>query len=441
MHFHLHDQGCREVFQWLISGDEVNLPGARFPKSLDFIKLSDVHMGDTGFRALVDWLESLRPLHDERPLTSINVGPNDIVGTADLAEDFVAALSFSSTSSYSTSSLCHLVLTNNPLSPSFRTTLISLLSSLPTLQTLNLSMTGLDKDNAFALANYVGNKIQPCKLKELHASGNLMGYRGVRAIVEAVNHCQTMEKVTLYANNAAAIGIVETSESSDEDAALLSVYGTVSRNYPPDSGCGWRGLERKLKYCISLNLCMKHTTIHEALLLIRYSRMMLRKKVTPPSIRPKASCDDCECLARQPDMNVDHDVPVTSSSDSFSFSNLPMEIQLHILSLLAPLLSTAQRLRIFDYAVDRSTLPSLRLCLPDLSKVCIPDPGHLAFDSASTGIRDRVGKRVGSLAKLRESHSCSGTTCNASRNIICQRQTMRDEFLARVKCDQYDPDL
>ncbi|KAF8172280.1 hypothetical protein BJ912DRAFT_994151 [Pholiota molesta] len=281
----LDDQGCEMLFQWLISGDDVNAPEDIFPRSVASITLTQARLGDAGFRAIVAWLESLKSLRDIIPgnrCRFLNLGFNKIAGSADLARDF--------------------------------------------------------------------NETHPCKLTELHASENHMGYRGVRAIIVALERCWTLHKVELLPND---IGEPPNEEENDEIEATKEGEGTFPLARMPGFDTGSFGgmhsigsaiLHEALDRVVSRNVSLKPMIIKEALLLLKYSRLMLQKKL-------------------QLDLQPTQQGRLTTNAleNSFSFTYLPTEIQLCVLSPLAPTLSHVQRIRVFEYAVDPSTLPSLQL--------------------------------------------------------------------------------
>ncbi|KAF8966769.1 hypothetical protein BDZ97DRAFT_600892 [Flammula alnicola] len=522
-HTSLHDQGCQRLFRWLTIGDEENLieteeilegdqqrelgsmptqtskreraldykcveedePNSRprFPRSLTSLELNDVQMGDLGFRALVEWLQSLhtedealgRNRNDcEHPLTKLHLRFNEIQGTSNLAEAFVSALSFATPGSgMPSSSLSSLVLSNNPLSSSFRQTFFSLLLNLPSLRQLHLTMTGLTTADARVLATYIGDQEGRCKLIELYASANNMGYKGVRAVVKAIRHCWTMEKVELYSNGMEGEADGDEDEG-DEDGAhsgdmsqseddLISSREAIM-SFSVGSGCGWASLEQNLKRTLARNVFLKRQTAKQALMLLKYSRLMLQQKGSGQStpsgpIARTPSCEDSDYSPQQVpssgliDTPVLSGLPKPSSSPPSSFSYLPTEVQLSILSHLAPLLTSVQRIRIFEYAVNPETLPTLRLCLPSFGgssqqKLRIPDPKAPTPDStasAATGIGTRSGKKVGSLRRngrggaaghRHSSVSVSWMGCNC---VVCQRQSYQQKWLELVGCDVYDP--
>jgi hypothetical protein len=217
------------------------------------------------------------------------------------------------------------------------------------------------------------------------------------------------------------------------------------------SGCGWLDLETKLKNTLARNIYLKRRVIDQSLKLLRYSRQLLWQnspRKTEISFGPPRT-DDCECSpVSQPTTANDSQSNITHPF--FPFTRLPTEIQLSVLSHLAPFLSTAQRLRIFEYASDKATLPTLRLCLPSSQSLpwrrrskCIPDPTILGFGLASGGISNH-GKKSGSLSRssnLRSTHStgCSGGSCMGNKSVKCQRETERKKWLTEMGCDVYDP--
>ena len=324
-------------------------------------------------------------------------------------------------------------------------------------------MTGLTKIDAGLLASYVGRPDGSCKLLELRASANKMGHRGVRKVVDALCWCWTMEKVELFANfidsddEGEASDDADTHEDVDEEPRIIvplphyiSSQDAVT-SMAVGSGCGWVDLEKKLKNTLARNIYLKRRVIDQSLRLLRYSRQLLWQnspRNTEISSGPLCA-DNCECPPVSQSTTRD-DSDTNDPHPSFPFTRLPTEIQLSVLSHLAPLLSTAQRLRIFEYASDKATLPTLRLCLPSSQSLpsrrrsnCIPDPTILGFGLASGGINNH-GKKSGSLSKpsnLRSTHSteCSGGSCMGNKSVKCQRETERNKWLMEMGCDVYDP--
>jgi hypothetical protein len=316
-------------------------------------------------------------------------------------------------------------------------------------------MTGLTKIDAGLLASYVGRPDGSCQLLELRASANNMGYRGVRKVIGALSWCWTIEKVELFGNfiddEGEASDDPNAVENTDEESRVTVPHYISSTSIAVGSGCGWVDLARKLKNTLARNIYLKRGVIDQSLRLLRYSRQFLWQnspRNTEISFGPPCA-DACECSPEsQPTTRNDSDT--NDPHPSFPYTRLPTEIQLSVLSHLAPLLSTAQRLRIFEYASDKATLPSLRLCLPSSQSLpsrrrsnCIPDPTILEFGLASGGISNR-GKKSGSLSRssnLQSTHStgCSSGSCMGNKSVKCQRETERKKWLTDMGCDVYDP--
>ncbi|KIM44144.1 hypothetical protein M413DRAFT_443190 [Hebeloma cylindrosporum] len=442
----------------------------RFPRSLKSLELTDVGMTDLGFEALIRWLQSLRSklepegLEEEERINILHLGlhANEIQGTSQTAQALISALSFISPSGYPTSSLTSLILSSNPLSAEFKQTLFTLLPSLQnSLRCLQLSATGLTKIDAGHLASYVGRPDGSCKLIELRANANNMGHWGVKKVVDALCRCWTIEKVELFANfiddEDEASDDADAVEDADEETTATVLHYIPSQDAVTSmaigSGCGRLDLERKLKNTLARNIYLKRGVTDQSLKLLRYSRQLLWQngpRNTKTSLGPQCATD-CECSpVSQSTSKARKDSNTNNSHASFSFTLLPTEIQLSILSHVAPLLSTAQKLRIFEYASNKATLPMLRLCLPSSQSLplrrrsnCIPDPTSLGFGLTSVGISNH-GSRSGSLSRsnnLRSSHStgCSGGSCMGSKSVKCQRETDRKKWLADMGCDVYDP--
>ena len=113
------------------------------------------------------------------------------------------------------------------------------------------------------------------------------------------------------------------------------------------SGCEWVDLEMKLENKLARNISMKRGVIDQSLKLLRCSRQPFWQD----------SPRNTEIFLRLPERIMRNNFDTVLPHASFPFTRLPIEFQLSFLSHLAPLLSTAQRLRIFEYASDMATLP------------------------------------------------------------------------------------
>ncbi|PPQ69003.1 hypothetical protein CVT26_001937 [Gymnopilus dilepis] len=442
---HFGDEGCRRLFSWLKTGIDykankgskegspgldsltrdvdilADRPAPDFPKSFSYVELRGVGMTDTGLGHLVDWLQCLRSTEQaRRRLEEDVVSLTDLIlnaGTSELAEAFVFALSTPVSIIVApgyAGSLSSLSLSNNPLSAPFRRTFFKLLPALPKLRELYLSVTGVDGVDADALAKFIRSGKERCSLRQLNASANYMGYMGVRAVVDAVRYCWTLEKVDLFSNDSSDDNVSADEIQKDaEDAELLlkhplaPIIGSVP--LPSASGTGHLALNRKLTYFLHRNILLRRRVTTEALDLLRYSRLMLLKTVPQPGTS----------LSSEQEAIPPHTLP---------FFLLPTEIQLSILAHLAPHLSRKQRIRVFEYAADRTTLPSVRLSLPERA---------LTRNSSKHGSSRHEGRR----GNLNLAPSPSG-----ARNVIfnvnsrsSDKLNRRQKWLELVGCDSYDP--
>ena len=324
-------------------------------------------------------------------------------------------------SALSKTSLTCLNISTNQLSSSFRDTLISLLPSLPHLRHLLLTMTGLTPANGRALAAYIGGA--HCKLVQLQANANQMKKRGVKAIIVAAQSCWTLETLGLYANDfMAGDELDESSPSDDDDDAFPVVdlrHFAAENVVEPGNGCGIKEFESTLRYTLTRNIVMKGQVKAQALDLLRYSRVMLQRTSTSSQ----------ELFRTKP--LVRRDSP-PSEIEPTTFRSLPIEVQLRILSHLAPSLSSLQRIRIFEYAVNKNTLPALVLQLPR-RKSSSPKPQLSGYPLTN------AGKKVGQLRPPSSYVGSSSPTTSMDDSIRDRLQREREKYWELVGCDAYDP--
>jgi hypothetical protein len=214
-----------------------------------------------------------------------------------------------------------------------------------------------------------------CRLHTFKANGNSIGSKGVRRLVKAIekgNH--GLLNVEMYSNQ------LGSGESVNEGDVVEDVSEDKDTNETHLDE--WQSHETMLQRVLWRNKLLVEATEREATDLLRYSRAMLLhgKKCESPT----------STLRR----------PHGTNSKVSPFQNLPTEIQLSILSLLAPVLSPAQRIRIFAYASTMDTLPRLAPSLPSA--------GH--------------GFHWGGIG---------GAPSQAERG--------RREWLAEMECEVYDP--
>jgi hypothetical protein len=367
---------------------------------------------------------------------------NDINGTSELALSFVSAFSFHKTEPYIFSSLSLLNLSTNLLSSEFKQALFSSLPSLASLRYLLLNMTGLDQTDADAIAAYIGQ----CRLINFNASSNNIGYRGLKKILTAMKRCWTLEGVDMYANGIGDMSD-DDEESSDDNDEENPRYPDLKKGQL-EKGV-WRRLHfaSRLQRILSRNLYLKRTVRDQAFELLRSSRLLLLNrrsandrthseldllvelvaKEGPHHSNCSIHQHNCECLptfrrsySREPSSIND---PHTSNSH-FPFTRLPIEIQLMVLSELAPILSSSQQIRIFEHAIDKTTLPDLSLHLPSSN-----GRGGIKM------IRTVCGGRPGTDIFVPKSTQGSGVVPEN------KREQERQRWLDLVKCDAYDPNL
>jgi len=128
------------------------------------------------------------------------------------------------------------------------------------------------------------------------------------------------------------------------------------------------GFEEDLLCALSRNELLQRQTQAAAFRLLQYSRALLLK---PRRMNGGEAC-------RPP----------------FHIQSLPTELQLHILSLTVDTLSTNQRIRIFQFASDSTTLPAI---LPDLRRKQsegMPETSLLEKSSAPFTLSSRDANRV-----------------------------------------------
>ncbi|KAF8916475.1 hypothetical protein CPB85DRAFT_285899 [Mucidula mucida] len=223
------------------------------------------------------------------------------------------------------------------------------------LQELHISSTGITQLSLAPIIEYITSR--RCRLHTLKCNGNNFGLRGVSSLVKAIDTGNySLVNVELFSNHSAT-----PDDADDEDI--------------PD----WKTTESLLGRVLGRNIYLRQQTAREALELLRHSRAAI--------LHPS--------------------------------SRFPTEIQLYILSFLAPSLSEAQRLNIYNYASTTKTLPNL---LPTLQSfegpACIPDPVNMGL----------------SVWEIHRTGGC--TSCSGS--LVCYRDQERQKWLGIVQCSFFD---
>ncbi|KAJ6498113.1 hypothetical protein C8R47DRAFT_1009973 [Mycena vitilis] len=383
-HNELSDDGCIVLFKFLASS-----VGRKY--RIAEISLNSNSIGNRGLLAIAEYLQGNKVLRE------LFLQNNLFTGDATTFAALTAAIN--------TSHLDLLSLTTNRhLSDSFVQVFLPFLDS-PRLREVHLSAIGLTPQAAPHISEYISSP--RCRLHTLKCNGNSLGFRAVKSIIRDIErHNFSLLTIELYSNQlvGASVGSDNTSEEDDDDG--------------PASADAWKACEAQIRRVLLRNAHLKRETEKEALQLLRYARPLL---LSSSGRALSTRCSDCSCV------EVPAAVPQESASTShcFPFRALPTELQLYVMSFLAPTLSPAQRIRIYNYASSTATLPRAGLCLPGFpgrvssSSSCVLDPASMPFGMSSGG--------------------CAGGKCAGSLNsVVCHKEQQRTEWLAAVGCSAYD---
>lgn len=393
-------------------------------RSITKLKLNNNRLGDDGVSALFAFLKSPAASRHRSSISEIHLNDNDIScrGLRDIA-DYVNGDEVV---------LKTLWLANNTIGPDadvlawFATTVnrsrlefLSLTGNhklgdavveiflrhlrAPRLRELHVNAMGLTARCASGLAEWIssGHTGGVYSLHTLKCSGNSLGIKGVWEVIRAIEMGNwSLMNVEVYANQLAGTEIPNDNSHIQQSEHLLSSEAEVS----------WKDAERALHRVLHRrNAYWKRQVETEALSLLKYSRTLI--------LRSKASLSSTN---KHPTSDL--------ASESFPFYDLPMELRLHILAVLAPSLSCAQRTRIYDYAANPSTLP---LLLPRLRR----DNGHACLADPSRALGASIG------FTLHTSGGCAEGKCMGTGNsLVCRREAERTKFLEVVGCRAYEPE-
>ncbi|KAG2069098.1 RNI-like protein [Suillus decipiens] len=379
----LGDDGVSALFTYLKS------PAAsRHRSSISEIHLNDNGIGCRGLRHIADYVNG-----NEVALKTLWLANNTIEPDTDVLAWFATTVNHSR--------LEFLSLTGNHKLGDAVVEIFFRHLRAPYLRELHINTMGLTARCASALAKWIssGHTGGAYSLHTLKCNGNNLGIKGVWEVIHAIETGNwSLMNVEMYANQPA--GIENDSSPIQQSGHLPSSEMEVS----------WKDAEHALRRVLHRrNAYWKRQVELEALSLLKYSRTLI--------LRSKASLSSAD----------EH--PISDlTSKSFPFHNLPMELRLHILAVLAPSLSCAQRTRIYDYAADLSTLPQLLPRLRrDIGRGCVADPSRA------------LGASVGFT--LYSSGGCAEGKCMGTGNsLVCRRDAERAKFLEAVGCRAYEPE-
>lgn len=265
-----------------------------------------------------------------------------------------------------------------------------------------------------------------CQLVTLRCNGNALGFRSVRTIVRVIERSNyALSSVELHANQLAnGSGGPGSDNTSGEDSEI-----EASAN--PEA---WKGIEKVLRGTLARNVHLKRVVEKEASSLLKYSRALLLRPAHIPALRPHPTPVPSPELTASPSPS-----PSPASECMFPFLELPTELQLYILSFVAPTLSSAQRIRIYTYASSPSTLPHLLPSLPSSGATttsgCIPDPSTLPFGFGAPKVWGTTGG-PGSGGGGCVNGKCLG----AGNSLLCHREEERHKWLTVVGCCAFERD-
>ncbi|KAG7087615.1 hypothetical protein E1B28_013564 [Marasmius oreades] len=418
-HNQLSDDGCIVLFTFLSSS-----LGRKY--HIAEISLNSNAIGDRGLEAISSYL--IGNVH----VKELYLQNNNFTANPEVVLSFTRALN--------RSKLGTLVLTtNHSLSDDF-TRLFFPTLDCPSLKELHLSATGITYHSVPSITDFITSP--RCRLRTLRLNGNALGFRGVRKIVSTVENGNfTLLSLELHANQLiGAQGSEDTSGDDENDAVVTSE--------------SWKDSDSLLKRILTRNLHLKRAVEKEASELLVYSRVVLLRpgKGSRVGKSSQPCSDSCSCIHDTGTSAPTLDPP--GNTFTFPFTVLPTELQLQILSLLAPTLSPRQRFNIFTYASSPATLPPLLPCLSSRSsetKVCIPDPTNSMMDAITDtdglvlalGIDPTPASKptIWSLSNATPTHNkcASGKCMGKAGSVLCHRLQERIRWLEEVNCTAFDP--
>ncbi|KAI3612639.1 protein nlrc3 [Moniliophthora roreri] len=428
-HNELSDDGCIVLFTFLNSA-----MGRKY--HITEISLNSNGISDRGLEAISSYL--VGNVH----LRELYLQNNNLTANPGVVLTFARAINRSQLRFLS-------LTTNRALSDAFAQRFIPALDC-PTLGELHLSATDITYRSAACISDYITSP--RCQLHTLRLNGNHLGFRGARKIIGALESANfTLLSLELHANQI-AVGMDGSDNTSDEDEG---------EQIGPES---WKHCETLLQRVVTRNRHLKQAVEKEALELLVCSRAVLLRSgrgfVQDTGASLEACSDSCSCV---PDSAARITEITSIGTNRFPFTSFPTELQLYILSFLAPTLSPMQRVNIFTYASSPTTLPQLLPCLSSSSstsspKLCIPDPttsmmgtsglgqaelspelGTLNIGSNNLNSTPSTSKRpVWSVVGGQRGGCASGKCMGGTGSVLCHRMQERTRWLEAVRCTAYD---
>ena len=240
------------------------------------------------------------------------------------------------------------------------------------LDELHLFILGLNCQSLPHIISYLSSP-RSRSLTTLKLNGNQRGFSVARTIIDTVElHNFTLLRLEMYGNG-----------SSNYGASSLGNFDAPR----------WDSLQIDLKNILLRNRHLKDGTGRQALALLLCARaVLLRSSKNPTSTNVYSEPVWFQSRSSHEDQCRQHDLPLHSQQETTSsFTSLPTELQLYVLSFIAPALSAAQRLRVFRYCSDPSTLPQL---LPRLGRMAVTEDALFGWDDRSPFVNPTDEARV-----------------------------------------------
>lgn len=313
-HNKLGNEGCAVLCKFLCS-----TIGKRH--AISKIALNFNAIGNEGLSAISDFLK------DDQHLKELSLANNSFSGDPPTTSKFVNAVNNSNLEVLSLTS-------NRPLSDAFVEVFLPALNA-PSLRALHLSAMNLTPLSCPYILEFLTDP-QRCRLHTLKCNGNSLGLQAVRSIIRAVTkENYALVTVELYANHLESDSLDTLSSDHDSNGEDTDVDEATALRL------AWKACQHRMNLVLTRNVLLKGYVERESLQLLRYARILL--------LHTQCAESSVKSLPAPP--MPDNVTP--------SFTSLPIEIQHHILSFLAPHLSTGQLIRIIGYASSANTLPCL----------------------------------------------------------------------------------
>lgn len=298
---------------------------------------------------------------------------------------------------------------NQHLSDPFLSVFLSALDS-PCLRELQISSIGLTSDSTAVLIDFLTSR-HCWGLVTLKCNANRLGLRSIRAIVRKLEKDNfTLVNLELRENGTVRPGLYD--NTNYHSTAGSSETEDSCNEDELDSQDYQKALKDQMDAITKRNIMLRKKVADQAIALLPYARAIFLHSTIHQwhEPNPQSKLESMHSLL-EPRNTITH--------NSFPFLTLPSELQQHIIHTLAPMLSSAQVYRIIEFA---SSIESQKL---HGQTKCIPDPTTLlSFSPAAP-----------------KSNFCASGKCMGKGNsVFCHRYEERNQWLAKVRCDHFEPD-